>query len=621
MRKKNRFGRRNRCRQYPIIVEKTVESVVARMGGTEFHSEGEITMTALRRAGLLLLVVGVVVVAGCHSGTSDSSNVKATSASGRVDTAQGPAQSMGDMDGDGLASVTDAIAILRIVVGFDPFHPRADVDNDGTVGVNDAIAVLRAVVGLGEWPIPPPDFFENREASAAPDAEAGEVTLPDQSSVTAALTHVIVSIAPDATSLDGWDLLQYMEANGGGEIAAWEPGLRQIVIETPDVATTELYLAGLGVLAVVDTAMPNIDSRWTQASVFDPDPATFAGDYWMDQIRAREAWQVAVDARGAVNSDVILGVVDTGIDVTSHFSAAQVETVGAGLLGDGVDEVGHGTNVAGLMVAPGNDGVGACGVAWGNRIKVVDWWTEARGAVFAFDIAQGIRVAVDAGAKVVNVSAGANTYSYDGQGNVIGILPHGACIVLQQGFRANMTPAVQYAATHGALVVFAAGNDGTVVKDDNVLLPAGSPAAWAAPWASNAMIVAATTATGLQAGFSREGAVVDIAAPGNLVGTAGAGVQGGGVHLATGTSFAAPIVSGVAGLVWSFDPGLSPQAVKGLIVASGGQNRSDIGGGIVNALRALPPGSGTIIISGLPGLELIVAHRSDSWGLYRPAAG
>ncbi len=578
---------------------KSGDNCVASADSGKTNSKGDNTMSGLRQAGLVLLVIAVVAVAGCHSGTSHDSGEAAAAAPAAVGTAQEPVQSLGDMDGNGVASVTDAIAILRIVVGFEQYTPRADADKDGSAGVGDAILVLRALVGLGAWPIAPPDIFDNQTASAAPDAEAGEVNLPDGSQVNAALTHVILNISGNATSLDGWDLEQYLAQNGGS-IAAWEPGLRQVVVETPDVGTTEAYLEDLLALAAVESAMPNIDARPTQASVFDPDPATFNGDYWMDHIHAREAWKVADDARGQVSSDVVLGVVDTGIDATNHFSGTQIENVGAPLLGDGTDELGHGTNVAGLMVSPGDDAVGACGIAWGNRIKVVDWWEQTGGAQFSFDIAQGIRVAIDAGAQVVNISAGANTYSYDGAGNVTGILPHDLCIILQQRFRMNMTPAVRYAMDQGALVVFAAGNDGEVVKDDDDLLPAGAPAGWANLWASNAMIVAATTSIGIEADYSREGAVVDIAAPGTLVGTAGAGVQGGGVYEATGTSFAAPIVAGIAGLVWSFDATLTPQEVKELIVASGGEDRTDIGGGIANALRALPPGSGTIIISWLP---------------------
>ncbi len=60
---------------------------------------------------------------------------------------------LGDLDGDGQATVGDAIKILRIAVGLDPGDPRADVNGSGTVDVGDAIRVLRCAVGLDPWPI------------------------------------------------------------------------------------------------------------------------------------------------------------------------------------------------------------------------------------------------------------------------------------------------------------------------------------------------------------------------------------------------------------------------------------------------------------------------------------
>ncbi|HCU37960.1 MAG TPA: hypothetical protein DGT21_21760 [Armatimonadetes bacterium] len=67
----------------------------------------------------------------------------------------GPAQSglWGDVDGNGLPGVADAIGILRMVVGLDPYNPSADTDQDGAATVSDAIAVLRCVVGFDPWPI------------------------------------------------------------------------------------------------------------------------------------------------------------------------------------------------------------------------------------------------------------------------------------------------------------------------------------------------------------------------------------------------------------------------------------------------------------------------------------
>lgn len=68
-----------------------------------------------------------------------------------VSTAQG--ELLGDLDNDGVPSVSDAIGILRIVVGLAPANPLADVDQSGSTGVDDAIAVLRCVVQLAQWPI------------------------------------------------------------------------------------------------------------------------------------------------------------------------------------------------------------------------------------------------------------------------------------------------------------------------------------------------------------------------------------------------------------------------------------------------------------------------------------
>jgi len=66
----------------------------------------------------------------------------------------------GDIDLDGDATVSDAIKILRIVVGLDSPSALerflADADGDGAINVGDAVTVLRAVVGLTDWPLPWP---------------------------------------------------------------------------------------------------------------------------------------------------------------------------------------------------------------------------------------------------------------------------------------------------------------------------------------------------------------------------------------------------------------------------------------------------------------------------------
>ena len=107
----------------------------------------------------LLVCTAFVWLVGCHGGSDQaaldaavvSSTQTGSEREGGVRTAE--AQLLGDMDGDGAPGVSDAIAILRIVVGIDPDSPVADANRNGGTDVGDAILVLRCVVGLDEWPL------------------------------------------------------------------------------------------------------------------------------------------------------------------------------------------------------------------------------------------------------------------------------------------------------------------------------------------------------------------------------------------------------------------------------------------------------------------------------------
>ena len=98
-------------------------------------------------AALMTVLIPLLLV-GCGSDTADDAR---SISPFNVETTQ--CQLLGDMDGDANPSVSDAIAILRIVVGLAQADPLADCDQSGTTLVNDAIMVLRCVVGLADWPI------------------------------------------------------------------------------------------------------------------------------------------------------------------------------------------------------------------------------------------------------------------------------------------------------------------------------------------------------------------------------------------------------------------------------------------------------------------------------------
>jgi subtilisin family serine protease len=208
------------------------------------------------------------------------------------------------------------------------------------------------------------------------------------------------------------------------------------------------------------------------------------------------------------------------------------------------DFAGHGTLVAGIIAAGRDNGIGVAGVNPGARIMVLKAMNEA-GLGRAADVAEAIVYAADNGARVINLSVGGRTLTRTEQ------------------------LAIDYAAARGALVVAAAGNDGLDLADYG---PGG---------AGRALTVAASDAADRILPSSNHGAAVDLAAPGTDVlgpramGTdllAGSGVQGyrrganvvgpdaGYIH-ATGTSFAAPLVAGVASLLVAARPDLGPEQV------------------------------------------------------------
>ncbi len=200
----------------------------------------------------------------------------------------------------------------------------------------------------------------------------------------------------------------------------------------------------------------------------------------------------------------------------------------------------HGTAVAGVIAAVRGNGAGIDGIADNVRIMVVR--AVPAGDERDKDVANAIRYAVDNGAHVVNMSFG-KAYSPG---------------------KAAVDEAIRYAEERGVLVVHAAGNNGEDIDEhDNYpsrrLLGGGTASNWLEVGAS-------TWSPALAASFSNYGrAGVDLFAPGERIYTL---EPGGGTASADGTSLAAPVVSGVAALLLSYFPELTPADVRGIIVGS-----------------------------------------------------
>ncbi|MGH7720498.1 MAG: S8 family peptidase [Gemmatimonadaceae bacterium] len=202
----------------------------------------------------------------------------------------------------------------------------------------------------------------------------------------------------------------------------------------------------------------------------------------------------------------------------------------------------HGTHVAGIIGAVRGNGEGVDGVAPAVRLMMVR--TVPDGDERDKDVANAIRYAVDNGAHVINMSFGK---SYSPQ-------------------KSAVDEAVKYADSRGVLLVHAAGNDGEDV-DQEPSFP--TPVYQAGGKAANWIEVGASSwrgADSLVAPFSNYGRKqVDVFAPGaDILST----VPGGGYERESGTSMAAPVVSGLAALLMAHYPNLTAADVKRIILGS-----------------------------------------------------
>jgi subtilisin family serine protease len=287
-----------------------------------------------------------------------------------------------------------------------------------------------------------------------------------------------------------------------------------------------------------DVAFAELDYLATAAEV--PDDPAWGNQWSLARIGLPEAWKVTTGSTGTIIATVDSGLYLGHPDLTSKVWINPGEIPGNGIdddlngkvddvngwhfyqqwtpngylpagNADVSDEFGHGTHVTGIIGAATNNGLGIAGVAWGVRVmpvRVLDQY----GNGWYSDIYAGIIYAADNGAKIINLSLGGAAASQ------------------------TLCEAAAYAHQKGALLVAAAGNAGAAA----VYYPAAC---------DGVLAVAATDRFDQRARFSSYGPEVDLAAPGVDIYSTWPWLDG--YFTESGTSMAAPHVSGVAALVWS----------------------------------------------------------------------
>lgn len=261
----------------------------------------------------------------------------------------------------------------------------------------------------------------------------------------------------------------------------------------------------------------------------DPAFSSLAHSYAQQIVAAPRGWNFSTGI-----TETVIAILDSGI------TAEHPEFAGRVLAGydfindddDPSDDHGHGTHVAGIAAAALNNEQGAAGICAQCSIlpvKVLDSGNKGTWGT----VAAGIYFAVDNGARVINLSLGATVSSR------------------------TLENAIQYAQEHDVLVVASAGNAGSTTP----FYPAALP---------YVVAVGATADQDVLWPLSNTGEHIDLTAPGVRIYSTYNNL---GYATMSGTSMAAPFVTGLIGLLASFKPELTGAELVDFITA----NADDLG--------------------------------------------
>lgn len=348
-----------------------------------------------------------------------------------------------------------------------------------------------------------------------------------------------------------------------------------VLYRLSDKADSQSVLMSLMAGGIVAAA--EVNATYT-LFLFKPDDPYYGQYQYAPRITGCESgWEIETGS-----SSITVAVLDTGIngeheDITGRVIAGRNIGAGADIPpGANSDDLGHGTFVSGIIGAAGNNGKGIAGVAWHINLMPVKIIAEGVNTTAAH-IVEGLVWAVDHGADVVNMSFGGSIYSI------------------------AINDAVNYALEENVVLVAAMGNDSKKMMK----YPAAMP---------GIMAIGSTNGRDEVSYFSTRGNHMSVAAPGESIYSCrhSSATE---YFFASGTSASAPFVSGLAALLLSGNPGLSPGQVRSMIEDSadplGPDDFSlDYGYGRVNVYHAL-----TIpVVNNYGSIKVIVSNRGKYIG-------
>ncbi|MEU7503657.1 S8 family serine peptidase [Streptomyces lavendulae] len=444
----------------------------------------------------------------------------------------------------------------------------------------------------------------NGSAPASAPAAAPKAAAPASQSATWAAgtrAYLVISAPGDSTAIRS-----AVTANGGTVFSSFD-AIGVIVAHSTSAtfASTMRGVSGVQQVGATRTSDVPADAYNPALPANPAQSSTAAGEPVradMSQIKADQAWAVTTGS-----PSVKVGILDTGVDdqhqdLAPNFNAADSVSCAYGKpdtrTGAWRDVDTHGTHVAGTVAAAKN-GKGVVGVAPGVKISAVRVAEPGNSFFFAENTICGFVWAGDHGFKVTNNSYYTDPWQFNCPDNID-----------QAAIIEGVKRAQEYAESKGSLQIAAAGNedydlahkttDTASPNDSTPVTRTITNACMDIPTELPGVVTVAANGTGVtKASFSNFGqGVIDVAAPGQDVYST---LPGGKYGTKSGTSMATPHVVGVAALIASANPGITPAQIRDKLATQANDiacpadgrctgttaNNSFFGEGQVDALKAV----------------------------------
>lgn len=390
-------------------------------------------------------------------------------------------------------------------------------------------------------------------------------------------------------NLEGWYLMKIAPNEGLDKKEIYEIHREIMNTTTPGFFTQ----SSLNFLFKNESVMEGIE----------PDDELFPEQWYLKSIDAQKAWVETVGSK-----DVRIALLDTGVDYSIEDLINNIDTYGINIIGENnepIDDNGHGTFLASLIGAEGNNGIGITGVNWQTSImpikvlgknKELKQVGESIGT--SVDFIKGLKEAIDQGVDIINMSFGLDLKDAINDESIK---------IIQE--------LINKGSEEGIIFIASAGNGG--IDPTNTHVPAtlenvicvtsvdsnGNPWVDGGPKSNNNnknFSLDSTDKIG-----ANTGNIVAISAPGkDIIGYD----IGGDIKNLSGTSLSTALVSGVCGLIKSNNPDIEREKLILRLLSTATPLKAEgIGCGLVNAGKAL---NGDFNIDTIP--PRFVVYKTES---------